>query len=280
MAKVIAICNNVPDTINSMLNELGYNDVKIIQSGTLMTKKDKFCMILSFLDFKNNLKLINSEQHVNSTVFLFCPVIKVKSFKNIIFLDVVKNSATSCLIRSLYKDPSKAKLKGILDAEHTTKKVKEIDKEFKYHLVESMQTGSLLNPMMTLLYSVKAEAHIRIKEMIFNYFLSKKTIAELEKDLIKSYEWGSVSKNCRIGLINLLQSDIGKTYKDVFTLVSTKKKADEKFNLASIAKKRGIDDYEIKYIMSTLMSKKKKSAKGKSLTEIYNARENSKNAEE
>jgi hypothetical protein len=275
MAKVICVCNNVPDTIISLLSDI-VKDVKysLLEINKKYPKipKSKFLFALSFPDFLNSLKKVNSDNYNETTIFLFCSAVQAKTLSHVYLLDLMKNSKTSCLIKSFYKDLSPEVLSGFLHKSFSSKrKVREIDKEFKYRLIDSIKSGSLLNPMMTLLYSVKADGHIRIKQLIFEFLTSSKMkVSDLESMLKKSYEWGTISTQFRTKLIALLTSELGQKYKSVLQKVYDSRKSSEVISIQSLAKKNEIDAYEIKYIMNVLMKQKKKSLTGKCFTEIYN----------
>jgi hypothetical protein len=273
MAKVIAVCNTVPDTISSMLKSCTEVVPTYLEVGTRLSKvpKKEIIYVLTHRDFISNLKIINSEAYGETTIFLFCPVVNAKTLTRILFLDVAKNSTSSNTIRSLYKDPSPDALKGYLDKEFKRQTIKEIDKEYKYCIVESMVKGSLLNPLMTLLYSIKAEENLRIKNLIFDYFSSKTKFSNFEEQLVHSYEWKTVTKQIRLKLLTLLDSEVGRKY--VSTLrdfIASKSDKEHSFNLKGACKKAGIEEYEIKYIANNMMKKRQKNLTGVYLKDLHN----------
>ena len=269
--KLIAVCNNVPDTIGSMLSDLKITNVKVHTFGTKVPKipKHKYFFILSYTDLINNLKRLNGESYCDITVFLFCPVIWAKKLSNVKYLDVSSSKKTSNVLSYHYKDISLDLFRGILDSPFSTKKVKEIHKDFKVYIVNNILSGSLLNPLMTLLYSVKAETNILLKEMMFKYLTGDWSLSDLEKELNKTSEWGSVTKPCKTKLLELLKSDIGKAYRKCLTTLQTSKETKEPASINKLAKEHGIEVYEVKYILNTLMKQKKPCISGRTMDSLH-----------
>lgn len=269
--KLISVCNNVPDTVGALLKDLNITDIKLQTFGTKVSKvpKHKYLFILFYQDFIFNLKRLNSKNYSDVTVFLFCPIIWAKKLSHNKFLDVAFSKKDTNVLSYKYKDVSLELLHGLLERKFTTKKVEEIHKDFKVYIVNSILSGSLLNPLMTLLYSVKAETNILIKEMMFKYLTGIWTIQKLEKELDKSSEWGTITKSCRIKLFELLKSDIGKAYKEALTLLQKSKETKEPVNINKLAKEYGIEVYEIKYILNTLMKQKKPCISGRTMDSLH-----------
>jgi hypothetical protein len=213
---------------------------------------------------------LNSEAYEKKTVFLFAQVVRVKYLTNAYFLDLVKEKGKNYSISSEYKNLNLDTLAAYLEKSFkTNRKVKEEDKEFKYLLIEGVRAGSLLNPLMTLLYAVKAEAGVKIKEIVLNWLVSNDKISALAKDLKNSYEWGVVSTRFCEKLIELLSSDLGKRYKLALSQIEEVKDSGEKPNTIAIAKKHDIDDYELRYIINTMINVRKNKNDGKTVAQIH-----------
>jgi hypothetical protein len=188
---------------------------------------------------------------------------------NVSFLDVVKKSGPYT-ITSEYKNLSLETLEKLIAKPFKTKrKVKEEDKEFKFLLIDGVRAGSLLNPLMTLLYSVKAEGAVKIKEIVLSWLVSKDKIDALSKSLKSAYEWGTVSTKFCTSLIELLTSELGQNYKKAFSKIESMKEAGEKPNAVSIAKKYGIDDYELRYILTNLINTRHHKLDGMNVTQVH-----------
>jgi hypothetical protein len=270
--KLICITNNVPDTVYEMLNDLEYTSItfqEINKKSPAKLKTDAI-FILTYSDFKANLETLNSEAYEKKTVFLFAPIVRVKYLTHAYFLDLVKDKGKNYSMTSEYKNLSLETLDGYLKKPFKSgRKIKEDEKEFRYHLIEGVRAGSLLNPLMTLLYVVKAEAGVKIKELVLDWLVSKNKIEVLDKKLKNSYQWGVVSNKFCEKLIQLLESDLGKKYKLAFTEIEIAKEAGEKSVIPAVAKKYDIDAYELKYIVNNMLKVRKNKLDGKSITEIH-----------
>jgi hypothetical protein len=268
--KLLIVSNNVPDTIQKMFVELDKEDITYLEVNSKVPKKLKteILFLMSHADFRNNLERLNSEEYLKKTVVLFAPIVKVKYLTNASYLDV-KSDKGMYSITSEYKNLDIDLLEKQLAKPYKKRKVKEENVEFKYLLLDGIRSGSLLNPLMTLLYSVKAEGSVKIKEMVLSWLVSKKKLEVLTKQLKDCYEWGTVSSKFCGALIDLLSSDLGKNYKLALSKIEEAKEAGEKPNTVSIAKKHGVDDYELRYILNNLINTRKHLLDGKTVTHVH-----------
>lgn len=262
--KLIAVCNNTPDTIYKMLEELEKTDITYIQYNSKIPSriKTEYMFIFSFYDFRSGLKTLNSEAYKNKTVFLFCPIVSAKALSKIYFLDVAKTRKTEYSIKSMYKDLSLEILSAYLDKPYRVKKIIILDRAYAYTLIDHAKSGSLLNPLMTILYTVKAEGGLKVKEVVFKWLASKKGVEDLQKWLNEAYKFGMVTQGFAKSLLNLFNSDLGKMYKKAFIEILDQT---EKSDIAKVAKKYDIDSYELRYIVNTLLKTKKHGNIGKNL---------------
>jgi hypothetical protein len=270
--KLIVVCNNVPDTVQAMLTELGHTKVTHLPTCERASEspKNEITFVFSFPDFKLSLKLFNSEAYAKKTVVLFCPIVQAKSLEGALFLDVSKNKKGIDTIKSTYKNLSVDVLSAYLAKPYKSKKVKEKDKEFKYCLIDTVRSGSLLNPLMTLLYTVKAEGGVKIKHIVLKWLVSKDKISALEKQLNDTYDFCTVSKKFCAKLIELLSSDLGKNYKLALSKIELKKGTEDAENITQIAKKHETDDYELRYIINVMCKAKKHLLNGRDIASLYN----------
>ncbi len=255
MAKVLCCCNNIPDTITHFLTSLGYSadsDISIFEYGQKFgkTPRSKFIYFLEFSDFLRNIKIINSEQYKCATIFIFCTIVNANSISNVILLDV---KSKSDILQFSYKNITPDTLNKILTKSFKSYQVEIGDKEYKHQLIEQLRIGSFLNPLMTLLYSVKAEGHAYVKNLIFEFMSTDVPISVLESLLKDSYEWGTISKQCRSKLIELLSSDIGQKYKMAVNEVCSSGLTSSK-DIAIISRRYEIDAYEVKYMLKSSCS--------------------------
>jgi hypothetical protein len=257
--RLLISCNNIPDTVQKMFAELDKDSITYLEVNSKVPKKLKTdtLFLLSFSDFKRNLVRLNSEEYLKKTVVLFAPIVKVKYLTHAYFLDV-KSDKGMYSITSEYKNLCIENLERQLSKPFKKRTVKEENTEFKYLLIDGVRSGSLLNPLMTLLYSVKAEGSVKIKEMVLSWLVSpKQDIASLSKQLKSSYEWGTVSSKFCGALIELLSSDLGQRYKMVLSKIEAIKATGEKPNTVALAKKHEVDDYELRYILNNLINTRK-----------------------
>ena len=79
--KLLICCNNIPDTVGEILTELG-KEYQCLPIGANYSKKYKheILMVLTFHEFKQNIKVFNSSLYENKTVILFCPIVQTSLY--------------------------------------------------------------------------------------------------------------------------------------------------------------------------------------------------------
>jgi hypothetical protein len=245
--------------------------------GSTKDVKTKHVFILTYPDFIRNLKRLNSTKFNGVNVYLFAPAIKAKMLKPAKFLDMSFKTKNVNLVKSTFVLPELDLLKGILSADIVDKPVGLIYEDFQARLIDNIKNGSLLNPLMTLIYSLKAGTQIKAKAVIFAWLFSGKKITVLEKNLDNMESWGKLSKRFKTQLVEVLKTEMGKAYREVFAKIGElheAKKVDKTvtFNPGAIAKKAKLDAYEIRYIYTSFYKPANKTIEGRTLHDIYYAR--------
>lgn len=278
--RCIISANSAPDLIYRLLLQTGVDKKDVFTlpvRGSVKAVKAKNIFVLNYPDFLKNLEMLNSKKFNGVNVFLFAPAIRAKMLTPARFLDMSFKEKNVNLVKSVFIQPELDLLKGILLSVPEDKPVGILYADFQARLVDNIKNGSLLNPLMTLIYTLKAETQISVKAIIFGWLFSGKKLKVLEKELDEIAPWGKLSKRFKEQLLGILKTDMGKAYCSVFAKIgelheAKKKDKEAAFNPGAIAKKAKLDSYEIRYIYNSFYKPANKTIEGRTLHDIYYSR--------
>jgi hypothetical protein len=228
------------------------SEVAIVPSGTILKEGKKpvrpILFILTVMDFYRNVEVLNSKKYEGAQVFVFASPLRIRELANIVPLDFEVNAATAGLGFILKKELDlNAYRKGCkVDAQEVKRKTA----EYLTMLTDNVKRGSLLNPLMTFLYTLPSATHqTPVKEAVAMYLYKGKSFEKLE-EMLDGIKGVIISKRVRDKLKEILKSEVGENYRAAFKAFRESKDDGKTPALQAICKKFGTSDYEMKYLRS------------------------------
>lgn len=251
------------------------SELAIVQSGTVLKENKKparpILFILSISDFYRNMAVLNSERYAEAQIFVFASPLRIRELDNVIPLDFEVNPATVGLGFLLKKEIDLAIYRTSIkrkEAEEITRKTT----EYLTTLTDNVKRGSLLNPLMTFLYTLPSSTHqTPVKEAVARFLYKGQSFAKLES-MLDEIKGVVITKRIRDRLKEILQSEIGDNYKAAFKAYRTQKDEGKTPAISAICKKFGTSDYEMKYLKSVVeASQASKPMRGKTIASSVRA---------
>ena len=267
------VANHSPDqavaflTAKKIITDM--SELAIVQSGTLLKENKKpartILFILNIADFYRNLAVLNSDRYSEAQIFVFASPLRIRELANVVALDFEVNPAAAGMGFLLKKEIDLPTYRAAI-------KRKEIDTisrkatEYLTTLTDNVKRGSLLNPLMTFLYTLPSSTHqTPVKEAVALYLYKGQTFSKLEEKL-DAIQGVVITKRIRDKLKEILKSEIGENYKAAFKAFRETKDTGKTPAISAICKKFGTSDYEMKYLKSVVeASQATKPLRGKTI---------------
>lgn len=239
------VANHSPDAVLPLLQRAQIvsapENIQIVaRDAKYHRRKNKAAIVfLSVRDFRRAVRKLATQKPLH--IFIFDSSVALSQV-DVTPLDY--NKPTSGAIRSSFVKISITTLRKT-----KLRSVTHFSKEKTLHsMIEQVRTGSLLNPLMSFLYTLPATAQTRIKKKVAEWLYDSKSEAALEK-MLDSKEI-SISEKALKRLKDILFSEAGKKYHDFFRLMSLDS------NIKSRASEYGVDPYEVSYLLSVVEHRK------------------------
>lgn len=243
MARIFGVANHSPEYVIEALRKAklaeSLKSIGIVPSEQRLSRRTscEYLLLLSTKDLRRNATVLATPKYENVKVFVFANPMDLSELEGLIALDYESNP----------EYPGFGfRLKAFNVRE--VKKASESRLEYRqgrylHKLIKYVKRGSLLNPLMTYLYTLPSQTHNFVKVAVAKWFMSGKSnkslLAVLEKE---------VSANVQSRLSAILFNEVGDRFKLVFARIKTNGSAD----LKAAAKEHQVSDYEIRYLLSVL----------------------------
>lgn len=249
------LSNHSPDqAVGNLLSKNLIEDaseIAVLPSGSRLKENKKpvrnviFCMSVS--DFHRNLEVFNSARYAIVQVFIFASPLRIREMKNVAALDFDVNPAASGLGFLMRKDLNMALYrKTIKGAE--VEQVSRVAAHYLSVLTDNVKRGSLLNPLMTFIYTLPSSTHqTPVKEAIAKFLYKSLPYSRLEA-MLDEIRGVTVNKRVRDRLKEILTSEVGENYRAAFKALSALPEGKERID--TVCKKFHTSDYEMNYIES------------------------------
>lgn len=247
------LSNHSPDqAMNSLVSKGIIDDpseIAVLPAGIRLKENKKpirqVMFILSVSDFIRNLTVLNSVKYESVQVFIFASPLRIRELQNVTALDFDVNPTANGLGFTMRKDFNMPLYKRTVKGE-SAENVKKISTQYLSMLTDNVKRGSLLNPLMTFIYTLPSSTHqTPIKEAVAKYFYKYLTYKRFEESLDELRNI-NITKRVRDRLKDILTSDVGENYKAAFKALATEKDA----SIKSVCEKFHTSEYEMKYIQS------------------------------
>lgn len=218
--------------------------------------RKKPILLLTYSQFRAGLDTLNSKQRQNQIVFVFGSALRLSEFDNMQQLDNERAASFGFTLTRLgLREVAKA-IKVI-----APRKVSRPETEFLPRLINASVQGSFLSPFMTLIYALPSRQQTEVRKAIL-LAMAEGTTPKIDfavKELTNS-------------VLNLIRSEAGQKFATALHAAWVAKSKTAPFK--SLAKKHGVDAYEIRYAVKLLRGTKRatETVEGHTLQEIYGAR--------
>lgn len=248
------VANNAPAVvIQELLKKkvvATMKEISILPSNTKIPKKIpeyKVLLVLNVGDLVANRIALESKIFKDIKVILFADAMKISDFVGVTPLDFEPSAEHPGFgFKLLPLNLSTVKRTSLIHSKIERKHGKYLE-----NLVCHVRSGSLLNPLMTFLYTLPSTVQTRVKVAVVKWIYLSKTEKDLEKILS---ELPDILLTTRVvdKLKSILLTEIGKNYQDAFAEYRKALKAGSLPKVPALVKKYGVSDYEMRYIMSII----------------------------
>lgn len=249
------LSNNSPDqAVGTLLSKNVIEDaseIAVLPSGTRLKENKKpvrnviFC--LSVTDFNRNLEVLNSARYAMVRVFIFASPLRIREMQNVVALDFDVNPAASGLGFLMRKDLNMPLYKKTIKTAQA-EQVSRVAAHYLNTLTDNVKRGSLLNPLMTFIYTLPSSTHqTPVKEAIAKFLYKSLPYSRLEI-MLDEIRGVTVNKRVRDRLKEILTSEVGENYRAAFKAMGAL--PEDKDRIETICKQFHTSDYEMKYIES------------------------------
>lgn len=202
--------------------------------------KRKFILGLSGDSIQRNLHVLNSKSFSDVTVFLFGAAIELSEFSSLVPLDYEKTELSPVKFEEITLSVSRYRA-GQRPAICVKQKI-----DYLKLLSDRIKVGSLLNPLMTFLYTLPSSTHqTPVKNIVALYLYH--CLSDSKLDQMLSNLDVPITSRMRTRLYEILESDAGCNYREAF-------KSYGRLGLEKTCQQNSVNSYEISYIVSVAES--------------------------
>lgn len=246
MTYLFGVANHSPETLTAEIHKAGLirdrKEIHIVPSGSYLERCSKrIVYFLSARDVARNASRLLLRKYDDTHVFVFDAAISLCSLE----VTPVDYEPDPEYPKFGFKHRSiiRAKIKSVKSkCQHVYKKF-----DILPHLVSFVRTGSLLNPLMTFIYSLPTPAQTKVKVAVVSWVYLSKSAKSLEK-LLNSIDGVQLSDRVKEKAKDILLSDVAQKYQNFFVAYR------EDTSVMQRLRDFGVSSYEVNYILSIVSS--------------------------
>lgn len=210
-------------------------DIGILPPTAKADSTFKYLLLLSTLDFARNLSRLGPD----TKVFVFSNPIDLSQFRGLRNIDFAPVDDFSFKYTDLDMN---AVLKGI------PVPIKRVKSDFLMRLISSVKHGSLLNPLMTFIYSLSSQNQNTVKFASVRYLYEGHS-----ENLLISNVASCLSERATEKLLSILTTSVASTYADALQRIRLLRKQRSEVDIPALAKTLSVSSYELSYMMSVVL---------------------------
>lgn len=214
---------------------------RAMQLGTKPRKKVVF--LLDSISISRNIKLLVSPPYEDVLVFLFASTLKLGEIKGCELLDSVRGDDPM----SQASTPVPLRVRRLRAAMRRPVTVTREPVDYLQCMVDHVKKGSLLNPLMTFVYTLPSSTHqTPVKEACARYLLKTQPFDVLLRHLERDVGI-TLSRLAQQRLQTILESDAAIKYKGFFKHY---RKSMTDTEIEALCVKHATSAYEVRYLLS------------------------------
>lgn len=256
MAYVFGVANHSPEVLIASLAKTKHissnSEIAVHPVSTKLpsrfSSKYKCLLLLTVSDLVKNMPVLMSKPYDSVLVFVFAAPMKLNDVIGVQPLDYAPSAehpGFGFTLSTLSLRP--------LSRLKTQSDLKRRNGRYLAKLITHVQSGSLLNSLMTFIYTLPSSAQTKMKLEIVQWLYAGKTDKELETRLASLRKDGiSVTSKCLEKLGAILFTEVGANYRKAFAEYRKQKKTGKPPKLSAIVKEFGVVEYEMRYVLSVL----------------------------
>ncbi len=225
------------------------SDVLIARSGDVLPAakpKKRVLFLVAMQDFCRNLPTLNSAEYAEVIVVVFASALRLVEIKGCVpfdFVPVREQGGVVCTEQPLSKMVLRAGQKI------ANLNVRRERRDFIGTMIDGVKRGSLLNPLMTFIYSLPSATHqTPVKKACARYMYEGQTFDQMLKDLLKSNDL-TLTDRAVAKMRSILESDVGRAFVCLFAEYRSRKNPE---TLQALCDKYSASPYEVRYILSVV----------------------------
>ncbi len=236
--------------------------VLILSGNDLLPNKinHKAIFLLDSLAISRNAKLLNDEKYKGLMVFMFASALRLGEISGCELIDSIRSDDPM----SPTSTPVSLRVRRMRGAMRKPATLTREPIDYLEGMVDHVKKGSLLNPLMSFIYSLPSATHqTPVKEACARYLLSSQTYESVIRYLDREVGL-SLSRLAQQRMRVILESDAAAKYKALF---SEYRSGITDAQLEALCLKHSTSAYEVRYLLSVCndrpKSRTKQKAKGK-----------------
>lgn len=241
---LIGVTQHSPWRLHELLHAIGLKDYLADVGQPLDLQKIKACdvvMLPTFSLLTTNIKMLNSKTLRGKPVLLFASVLRLCEVEGCYPLDYKPRDG----LRYKFHSFDKSTLKRLLKSDDVEAVLTQ--KKLIPQLVENVQHGSFLSPLMTLLYRLPASQQTSLRTSLLQWMISTDDLAKLREILSRS----RIPDEIRLALYNHIKSDLSTRYRAALAAIRKSPKV-AGADYTALAAEHSTIKYELRYILKSL----------------------------
>ena len=246
MTYLFGVANHSPEMLTAEIHKAGLirdrKEIHVVPTGTYLERCSKRVIyFLSARDVARNASRLLLRKYDDTHVFVFDAAISLCSLE---VTPVDYESDPECpKFGFKHKALSRSKIKSVkAKCQHVYRKF-----DILPHLVSFVRTGSLLNPLMTFIYSLPTPIQTKVKVAVVSWIYFSKSAKSLEK-LFNSIQGIQLSDRVKEKARDILLSEVAQKYQNFFVAYR------DDTSVMQRLRDFNVSPYEVNYILSIVNS--------------------------
>lgn len=250
--QLIGVGNHSPEQVISWLVRKGHKQtaITVVPHGSHLSldkakKYKRMILFPTYQDFRRSWALLTDPAFASKVFFVHGTPNKLYEFDNMVFADFDLQKGQRSFGFKLYSKFKDINLK--LKGTNVPSRCK--TKYFMPNLIEAVKQGSLLNKLMSAIYTVKGASNQKQLTLAICQWLYRGEGINVLRKRLSSYGGQlKITELMCTRFENILLTEIGFSFQEAFEEVRACRKKKIEVPFKELGRKYGIPDFELKYI--------------------------------